>query len=458
MEPIILDAMLRIPEDRLTGSQLAEIQHELTLRLPDAGDFGFGPGGPRTMRVYQRGGGILSVPRNWHGAREFIEINGVEDRRSAGSPISLRFNAAYREGQEKFIRLTLEGLREDGLGAIGQAGCGFGKTVCATAMISELDTTTLFVVHKEKLMKQFIAASEQFLDYTPGRIQAGECDFEGKKICVGMIQSLHQKDYPAELYDHFGLVMVDECHRVAAPTFAAAIEKFNAQYRIGLTATPRRGDKMEDVFHWHLGEVEAVGRGKFLDCSVYVIDWDPLLKPGQWQFRGKPNLGKLITALSKEDARTDMIVRLIAKAARAGRKILFLSDRVAHLDEIRSQAGEAEHGRIWIFGAGNTKKIQAAREFALEADIMGGTWAMASEGLDSPERDTIFFCTPKADVEQACGRIRRLYDGKKQPMVVDIHDNIAFLGRFARKRQRFYRNSGTDKSPWPVKIISRIAS
>jgi superfamily II DNA or RNA helicase len=258
-------------------------------------------------------------------------------------------------------------------------------------------------------------------------------------------------------------MLVHNCHRVAAPTFAAAIEKFNSLYRVGLTATPRRGDKMEDVFHWHLGEVEAVGRGKFLDCSVYVIEWDPLLKPGQWQFRGRPNLGKLITALSKEDARTDMIVRLIAKAARAGRKILFLSDRVAHLDEIRNRlqkmfrlAGESYS--VGIFGAGTTKKVQAARKFALEADIMGGTWAMASEGLDSPERDTIFFATPKADVEQACGRIRRLYDGKKQPLIVDVHDNIAFLGRFARKRQRYYRNSGTDKSPWPVKVVSRIAS
>lgn len=465
MEKIVLDSMLRIPFHLLGPGDLRLMKEELTLRLPDAGDFGFGKKGPRNMEVFRDELDHLAVPRNWPGVREFLAYKADEfdDQRAFGDPIGLTFGADYRPGQEAFISGVLEGLREDRLGAIGQAGCGFGKTVCATSLIAQLDTTTLFVVHKEKLADQFVAACEQFLGYTPGRIQGGECDFEGKKICVGMIQSLHQKDYPDELYRHFGLVMVDECHRVAAPTFAAAIERFHSRYRIGLTATPRRGDKMEDVFHWHLGEVEAVGRGRFLDCSVYGVEWEPLLKPGQWQFRGKANLGKLITALSQEDARTDMIVRLILKAARAGRKILFLSDRCAHLDEIQARlranferAGETY--TVGIFGAGATKKAERQREEALLCDIMGGTWSMASEGLDSPERDTVFFCTPKADVEQACGRIRRLLDGKKQPMVVDIIDKISFLGRLAKKRQRYYRGPGTDKSPWPVKIVSRIAS
>ena len=453
--------MLRIPVANLSQQTIREIAQDLTLRLPDAGSYGFGAGGPSTLRVYKLEGDHLCVPRNWPG-QGALGLGELTDRRSMGTPIGLKYLKTYREGQEAFIRTLLDGLEEDDRGAIGQAGCGFGKTVCATSVIARMDMTTLFVVHKEKLMKQFIEACEKFLNYTPGIVQGDSCDFHGKKICVGMIQSLHQRDYEPELYRHFGLVMVDECHRVSAPTFSAAIEKFHAHYRVGLTATPRRGDKMEPVFHWHLGDVEAVGRGKFLDCEVYMVNWDPMLKHGQWHFRGKPNLGKLITALSKDDARTDMICGLIAKSARAGRKSLVLSDRCAHLVEIRNRlqkmfARVGESYSAGIFAAGASKKMQRQREAALVADVTLGTWAMASEGLDVEEKDTVFFGTPKADVEQGCGRIRRLLEGKKVPFVIDIDDGVGFLTGFARKRIKFYNSRTVDKSPWRVKVVSRIA-
>ncbi len=455
--------MLRIPLAALSRESVAKIAKALTLRLPDKGSYGFGTGGPETMRVYKVVGDYLCVPRNWPAVKDFEQRGEVLDQRSYGGSLDLTFKGVYRDGQKEFVSTLLEGLREDDRGVIGQAGCGFGKTVCATAAIAELGVTTLFVVHKEKLMKQFIEACEKFLNYTPGVIRTGTCDFRGKKICVGMIQSLHQKDYDPEPYRPFGLVMVDECHRVAAPTFSAAIERFHARYRVGLTATPRRGDRMEDIFFWHLGEVAAVGRGQFLDCKVTVVQWDPALKYGQWHYRGRPHLSRLITALSKEEARTNMLVRLIVKATRAGRKSLILSDRCDHLATMCARvlkifrlAGESY--TVGVFVAGASKKAQQRRDHALHADVMGGTWAMASEGLDVPERDTVFFATPKADVEQASGRIRRLYEGKKPPMIVDIDDDIGFLGGLARKRTKFYHSHGTDKRPWPIRVVSRIAS
>lgn len=462
MNPVILDSMLRIPLEALSADSRRKIAAALTLRLPDNS---YGGTGPATLAAWKVEGSYLCVPRNWTAAKSIEQRMPVKDERAYGTPINLKFLTTFRQGQKEFISRLVAGLKEDDRGVIGRAGCGFGKTVCATAAIAELDTTTLFVVHKEKLMAQFVEACEKFLDYRPGVIQGDTCDWRGKKICVGMIQSLHQRSYDPMLYSHFGLVMVDECHRVAAPTFSDAISKFHARYRIGLTATPRRGDNMEDIFFWHLGEVAAVGRGQFLDCTVTVVEWDTALQPSSWMFRGRPVLARLITALSREDARTNMIVDLIAKATAAGRKSLVLSDRCDHLEavtrklrKIFPQKGLGHTAGIFV--AGGTKKAIAQRTAALKADVMCGTWAMASEGLDAPERDTVFFITPKADIEQAAGRIRRLWDGKKQPMIIDIFDQASagVLRGLFRKRARFYRDSSIDKRPWPVRTVQRFAS
>jgi superfamily II DNA or RNA helicase len=463
MEPIILDSMLRIPLSRLTRSQVAEIQHMLTLRVPSKSSYGKGP---TTVQAFTRTLLDIAVPRNWPQAREFISMNGVDDRRTPGQPVGLTFNAELRKGQPEFLRYLVEGLRDDGLGVIGQAGCGFGKTVMAAALIAELDMTTLFLVHKEKLMLQFVEACEKFLGYTPGVIQGDRCEVEGKKICVAMVQSLYRRDYPAEVYGHFGLVIQDESHHVSAPMFSTVIEKFPSRYRVGLTATPRRGDKMEDIFFWHLGEIAAMGRGAFLDCTVYQVSWELNLKPGQWQFRGELSIGRMITSISKDAARTAMIAGLIAKSARAGRKSLVLSDRCDHLKDLQARLRRmfkdaGEEFTCGIFASGKTKKKEEQRVNALAADVTFGTWTMASEGLDCPEKDTVFFCTPKADIEQAAGRIRRLFDGKKRPMIIDVADyqeGLGVLRGLAGKRVRFYDSERTDKRRWPVKTVSRIAS
>ena len=105
-----------------------------------------------------------------------------------------------------------------------------------------------------------------------------------------------------------------------------------------------------------------------------------------------------------------------------------------------------------------TKKVKAERARAVDCDVTIGTWAMAMEGLDIPAKDTVFFATPKADVEQACGRIRRIYGSKKPPMIVDICDDLGFLHRFARKRENYYVTSGLDKGVWVIRYVKRVAA
>lgn len=456
MGPIILDSMVRVPENLLSDREVRRITKALTLRTPSRGDYGYGD--PKVVRAYQREDGYIALPRNWEHARELLRHNKFEDRRSPGSPIDVTFTGIPRKGQISFVDRLREGLLADKLGALGQAACGFGKTFCAVHLISQINRTTLVVVHKEELGKQFARTCLEFLGIEVGWVQGPKLDYKGRKVVIATAQTLHQKKLPDDFYTYFGLVVVDEIHRFSAPTFAAAIAKLPAKYRVGVTATPRRGDKMEDIFFWNIGEVEVIGKGQFLDCVVWQINFDPNLQPGQYHYRGKPSMGKLITALANHEERTAMLVRTAAKAVRAGRKVLILSDRTAHLEGMRDAletmfAAVGEAYTVGIFGAGKTKKITAARDVAGQCDITLSTYPMCMEGIDLPEKDSLLLGTPKGDIEQAVGRIRRLYEGKKIPTIVDICDDIGILRGMARKRERYYTTPGLDKGAWPVKAV-----
>jgi len=54
--------------------------------------------------------------------------------------------------------------------------------------------------------------------------------------------------------------------------------------------------------------------------------------------------------------------------------------------------------------------------------LVFGTYQYAKEGLDDPGLDTLFLATPKSDVEQPAGRILRIEEGKKTPLIVDFVD------------------------------------
>jgi superfamily II DNA or RNA helicase len=461
MSGIILDSMVRIPAGLLTLQQERQVTRALTLRTPDGSRFGFGSS--TQIECYTREAGYLCVPRNWPHIQRMLSQRGFEDLRSEGHAISARFGGIPRKGQKPFVdKLRRTFLVDDELGAIGQAPVGFGKTVCAVMAACELGRTTLFVAHKEELCKQFIKAVELFTGEEVGWIQSDNCDYKGRSFCVAMIQSLYQRNYPVDFYNYFGLTIFDETHRVAAPTFSQAAAKMNSRWRLGLTATPRRGDRLENVFHWHIGDVAAVGKGDHLDCSVYRIVWDPNLNPNEYTFRGKPSLARAISKLADDPSRTAMVVGLMIEAARKGRKLLVLSHRVKHLQEIqrrleREFVNEPEI-TVGYYCAGGTKKAKAQREVAKDCTITVATTAMASEGLDIPNKDTLFLTTPLGDPEQACGRIRRLYEGKKDPMVIEVVDQLSFLNPMHRKRYRYYSNPGLDKKEWLVKQILRFAS
>ena len=159
-------------------------------------------------------------------------------------------------------------------------------------------------------------------------------------------------------------------------------------------------------------------------------------------YNGEVNTSKLVTMISQVEPRTDRIVEFAVRALNKGRKVLILSERVAHTKEmnelLNSKLSDDMASALYIGGM-----KQSAREKASEADVICGTYAMAQEGLDIPALDTLILATPKTSITQSVGRILRDSPDKKDPVVVDFVDSaIPILMAYWGARKKTYTKLG----------------
>lgn len=406
--------------------------------------------------LYKEVGNELWVPRalvskHWSNGANIEDNTCLGDREvDFNSKIDLGPNDFTEDNQKEFVDKFVNKLI-DGYGGIGQAPPGYGKTICSLEVIARLKRPAAILVHKEFLMNQWadrITSSYDIPKSDIGFVQQDACEFQDKKIVMIMIQSLLSRQYPKSMFDYFGTLCIDECHRIAAQEFRKAIVMFPARYRMGVTATPRRQDNMENVFFWHIGDIATVGEERKLKPKVKFIKTN--LQPtdrdlrNMFDFRGKQNLNKVINYLIDHDGRNRIIVGLIKKAVKNGRKVMLLSGRLEHLERLKNimdmemvKDGIRCTSGYYIGGMSEEERtISATRQ------IIYATFQMAAEGLDIPELDTLFLVTPKSDIEQAVGRILRTFEGKKDPVVVDFSDSVEICIHMLRKRVNFYRQMG----------------
>ena len=76
---------------------------------------------------------------------------------------------------------------------------------------------------------------------------------------------------------------------------------------------------------------------------------------------------------------------------------------------------------------------------AVEADIIFASIAMAEEGLDIPQLNTLIFGCTKKSIEQCVGRILRKKDSDK--LIIDVIDNISRFINQGNSRKKFYKKN-----------------
>lgn len=80
---------------------------------------------------------------------------------------------------------------------------------------------------------------------------------------------------------------------------------------------------------------------------------------------------------------------------------------------------------------------------------MFATYSLAKEGLDIQRLDRLYLVSAskdKAVVQQSIGRVMRIFENKKTPIVYDFVDDYIKANKDFIKRKGFYKNCGCDVS------------
>lgn len=431
------------------ASLRAEITERLTIDNPKFAEnerMGRWNGGTsRLLRFYSEAGDALILPRGY--IRHLLRMcknagvpYRIADNRRTLPLIDFRFSGRLRQYQEAATQAM---LRHD-FGTLA-APTGSGKTVIALSMIAARRQPALIVTHTKELLNQWADRIETFLSIPKkdiGVIGSGKHRI-GNKITVGLIQTLCKA--PQDTFQHFGYVIVDECHRTPSKTFTDVLVQCDAKYATGLSATPWRRDGLSKVIFWYAGDV------------VHQIDKDSLLDTGdivpievihrETDFRTSYDMvneySSMLSELTEDADRNRLIATDVAKEARNGGGIcLVLSDRKAHCATIQGllkrkgikaallTGGVADKDRKDTVEALNKGKIK----------VVCATGQLIGEGFDCKGLSTLFLATPiKFDgrLLQYVGRVMRPAPGKDKAKLYDyVDENIPVLVASARARER----------------------
>ena len=381
----------------------------------------------------------------------------LQDQRSDGEVVDFPKDPTPRPNQIDLFNKTAKFLREGKSGLVC-AYTGWGKTVLGYHAAFICRRKTLVVTTKDDIYQQWLDGAVPFLGLDPsevGEIRQDKCEVVGTKFVVAMIHSLSiDGRYPDWITKDFGLVIFDECHRLPAEHFSAVATMFPAKLRLGMSAQPERSDGKELLVAAHIGPVRAATDAQLMIPKV-------LRFKSNWQcprtLRTDPDTGekKIIKIphepgktihiekmLAADSERNHFIAELVASAFEKDRKIVVFSTLLDHLKSLHRILRDKHKisGRHMGFYIGcSTKAEKEQRDREKIKPLLFTTYGMMGEGTNIPWLDTAVLATPRSNVTQPVGRVRREYPDKGVPVVIDIMDTDSpvFSG-YCSSRMRWY--------------------
>jgi superfamily II DNA or RNA helicase len=432
------DRMMWIPKDSI--SDLVALQNKLTFKIDDETPL---------LKLFENRGDTIGVPRNF-GMTNFQYLEAIDNTVSNKLAFpSIRFSdgLGYRLGQAASVKAITDAIRKR-LGVLLQAPCGTGKTLMAMDVASRLGQKTLILVHKNDLADQWHDTGKQFF---PG-IKMGHCqrdkwNFESGHVVTAMAQTLYARrdSIPDGFWERFGMVIYDEGHRYPARTFEQVMRMPPAKYRLAVSATWRRKDGLNNIWKWHIGPIAHKTEADRLTGDYVQIPWKTSLTDRMFSYGKKINTARYLTSIAKNAPYNKWLAEQLVKASVADRRVLLVSDRKIQVSDVRRRILEGGDGitvGLYVAEHEGKKLSKIQLENAKTCDIIIATYGMMAEGTDIPSLDTLFFGTPRTDVEQVVGRIQRPEKGKSELLIVDPVFQTRYNRRMASKRAIVYERLG----------------
>lgn len=382
-------------------------------------------------------------------AREFAAAV-QRDRRAQLAPY-LKLDVEPRPHQREILE-ALEAERGRGHHRnLVVAATGTGKTIVAALDYRRLRAQLprarlLFVAHRKEILEQSLATFRTVVrDGSFGEaLHSGDDPLEYEHVFAS-VQALHAARLAEMPADHFDVLIVDEFHHAAAPTYERLLEHFTPKVLVGLTATPERTDG-KSVLGWFDDRVAADLRlWKALDQDLlapfqyFGIGNAPDLSGVRWS-GGRYSVKELSGVYTSDHLFAKRVIQeTSAKVAdvHAMRALGFCVD-VAHAEFMAGQFREAGIAAAAV-SAKTHHKERAAALRALESGELSVLFSvdLFNEGVDLPNVDTVIFLRPTESATvflQQLGRGLRLSRDKECCTVLDFiggaHRKFRFDARF----------------------------
>ncbi len=399
---------------------------------------------PRMVRCYLEDLDRLYLPRGLlEEAAKVFESAGsrleVDDRRPAAPTRPFTFAGKLSSAQEDAVT----DLANYDLGVL-VAPTGAGKTVMACALIARVATPTLVLVHTKTLAEQWRQRLGDLLGLQKreiGQLGAGRTRRSGIVDLV-TLQTLARRDDGDEVFEGYGLVVVDECHHLPAVTFEHCVRLATNRRWVGLTATPSRRDGLEGILHMQLGPVRHTMSED--PAATVLIRRDLVVH----ETLTDPDVAEdsavqtILGRVAADDDRTRQICADVADAHRRRRNVLVFTDRTEHLEALRVELSSCHGLEPAVLKGGTGKKLHRAILDELRASdnpiLLLATGAYLGEGFDLPELDTLFLTFPisgRSRVVQYVGRVTRTLPGKTGVEIHDYYDSLHPLLRRMHQRR-----------------------
>lgn len=332
-----------------------------------------------------------------------------------------------REDQQDILAKARDCLRRNIRRILLQAPTGFGKTCLAAEMLGNVarkGKRAWFVVHRRELIRQ-ATRTFRLVGIPHGIIAAGWAPDRRHAIQVCSIGTLARR---LDLYEPPDVIVLDECHHVAAASWAALVAAFPNAIIIGLSATPcrldgRGLDQWFDVLIPGPPVRTLIEQGSLAPYRLFApggIDTSAL----------HSRMGEFIAAELRDAADKPKITGdAIAHYRKIcdGKQAVVFGVSIEHSEHIAEQFRQAGYSAEHVDGTTHdTVRDNAIERFERgELQILSNV-DLFGEGFDVPAIEAVIDLAPTMSLTKAMqrwGRALRPFVGKNEAFILDHAGN-----------------------------------
>lgn len=375
-----------------------------------------------------------------------------------------------RPYQKRLVDRAVKALADHG-NTLAVAATGAGKTICLSAIGKAIDGKTLVLQHRHELVQQNCAKYRAVNPKTSIGLWTADKKTFRSQTTFAMVQSLvgHLSRIPK-----LDLIIADEAHHIAAPTWSAIIEAAREKnpdvMLAGFTATPSRSDRkgLRRFFDNVCDNItirELVSLGFLVPPRAFVIDTAGT-RERLASLRTCSDFGEQhdVEAILNTDAVNAEVIRNWREHA-DGRPTVVFCSTVAHAEDVATAFTRAGIPAACVHGGMSVEQ----RTAILNSMTAGKTQVITNcmiltEGWDYQPVSCVILlrqCSDKSPLIQMVGRGLRtvdhkLYPGviKKDCVVMDFGQSLLVHGNLIADAG--LGDDGSDRIPNPALAPKKI--